>query len=149
MRLWHKDLVPVLPRKQLLSQWRECCAIASNIVNKGTPNHILVNKVLCYPIDNFNAYCKMVMMEMSRRGYIVSESVVTILFNNIETIRDRLGYTATKQPEVLFEDWHNERYFWQCYFNLQEKYDCDGITKEEWLPIEEKATDRLSNKVNT
>ena len=46
MRLWHKDLIPALPRKQLLAQWRECCAIASNIAKKGTPNHILVNKVL-------------------------------------------------------------------------------------------------------
>lgn len=25
MRLWHKDLIPYLPRQQLLGQWRECC----------------------------------------------------------------------------------------------------------------------------
>ena len=51
MRLWHKDLIPVLPRQQLLSQWRECCCIARNIVENGTPNHILVNKILDYPIN--------------------------------------------------------------------------------------------------
>lgn len=49
MRLWHKGLIRVLPREQLVAQWRECSAIAGNIKLKGTPNHILVNKVL-----NFN-----------------------------------------------------------------------------------------------
>ena len=31
MRLWHVDLIEVLPRKQLLSQWRECCCIARRV----------------------------------------------------------------------------------------------------------------------
>ena len=35
MRLWHKDLVTVLPRMQLLGQWRECCLIAKSIKGKG------------------------------------------------------------------------------------------------------------------
>jgi uncharacterized protein (TIGR02328 family) len=35
MRLWHKDLIPILPDKQLLGQWRECCLIAKNIKEKG------------------------------------------------------------------------------------------------------------------
>ena len=39
MRLWHKDLIDVLPRQQLISQWREICCIAKNIAEKGTPNH--------------------------------------------------------------------------------------------------------------
>lgn len=36
---------------------------------------------------------------------------------------------------VLFEGWHNERYLKQCYYNLQEKYDCGGISKEEWMKV--------------
>ena len=39
----------------------------------------------------------------------------------------------------LFSKWHNDRYFWQCYYNLQEKYDCGGITEEEWQKIKERA----------
>ena len=27
MRLWHQDLIPKLPRPQLLGQHRECCAL--------------------------------------------------------------------------------------------------------------------------
>ena len=38
MRLWHRDLIHYLPRQQLIAQWRECYAIASNIANKGTIN---------------------------------------------------------------------------------------------------------------
>lgn len=35
----------------------------------------------------------------------------------------------------LFAGWHNDRYYTQCYHNLEEKYDCGGITEEEWLKI--------------
>jgi len=45
LRLWSYQLLPYLPRQQLLSQWRECCCIAKSITEKGTPNHILVNKI--------------------------------------------------------------------------------------------------------
>ena len=30
MRLWHQDLIPKLPRPQLLGQHRECCALRGN-----------------------------------------------------------------------------------------------------------------------
>ena len=69
MRLWHKDLIPVLPDKQLLGQWRECCAIAKNIATKGTPNHLLVNKIMDYPIGHFYIYGVLVYTEMKARGF--------------------------------------------------------------------------------
>lgn len=71
MRLWHKDLISVLPRQQLLGQWRECCAIAKNIYTKGSPNHILVNKIMEYHIDNFILYSYKVYSEMFNRNYNV------------------------------------------------------------------------------
>lgn len=39
MRLWHKDLIifHILPNKQLVGQWRECCCIAKNIQDNKTP----------------------------------------------------------------------------------------------------------------
>ena len=40
----------------------------------------------------------------------------------------------------IFEHWHNDRYLCQCLYNLQEKYDCGGITKDEY--------DRLKNGFN-
>ena len=35
MRLWHTSLIKALPREQLVSQWRECSAIAGSIQTKG------------------------------------------------------------------------------------------------------------------
>ena len=34
MRLWHKDLITVLPRQQLIGQWRECCSIAKKLAKE-------------------------------------------------------------------------------------------------------------------
>ena len=69
MRLWHKDLVKVLPRFQILGQWRECCLIAKSISENGTPNHILVNKIMDYPIEHFYYYASHISDEMEKRGY--------------------------------------------------------------------------------
>jgi len=125
MRLWHKDLIPVLPRQQLLGQWRECCLIAKNIAEKGSPNHILVNRIMDYPIEHFTTYAWLVRSEMVKRGYKVDY----LKFHKWFLIHNRVDF------EELFKDWHNERYLTQCLFNLQEKFDCGGIPKEEWEKI--------------
>ena len=132
MRLWHKDLVTVLPREQLVAQWRECSAIAGSIMKNGTPNHLLVNKIMDYQISHFISYSLMIRGEMTRRGYRTMQSVedkITSLYPNYLLI-DKKG---------LFCDWHNARYFMQCYHNLEEKYDCGGITQEDWELIKHKA----------
>ena len=33
MRLWHEQLIPILPKNQLLGQHRECCAIRGDGMN--------------------------------------------------------------------------------------------------------------------
>lgn len=86
MRLWHKDLIDVLPRQQLLSQWRECCCIAKNIADNGTPNHILVNKILEYSHCDFINYCCKIIKEMNNRKYLISNSSVDKLFSNFRKI---------------------------------------------------------------
>lgn len=125
MRLWHKALIRVLPREQLIRAWRECSAIAGSIIKNGTPNHLLVNKVMDYPISHFISYSLMVRAEMTRRGYRTMQSVedkITSIYPNYLLI----------DKDKLFSDWHNARYFMQCYHNLEEKYDCGGITQEDW-----------------
>lgn len=130
MRLWHKDLIPVLPRKQLCSQWRECCAIAKAIKEKGTPNHILVNKILDSDELNFVSYCRLVYNEMTHRGYIVD-------WNKLERyLTCKYSEDKYKKKELIYVMWHDDRYLRQCYYNLQEKYDCCGISVEEWGKIE-------------
>ena len=133
MRLWHKDLIPYLPKLQLLSQWRECCCIAKNIADNGTPNHIL-NKIMEYPICDFSYYSNEVQREMMKRGYNVSEKSKNNFYMNFHKIN---GIREGNNKPMFF-DWHNERYLKQCLFNLQEKFDCGGIPKDEWKIIEDK-----------
>ena len=126
MSLWHKYFIPYLPRKQLTAQWRECCCIARNIYKNGTPNHILVNKILDYPDDEFNTYAMMVAKEMERRGYIVDKARFWRWRRDINTIIET----------TVFRGWHDQRYLRQCYYNLEEKYDRGGVSEEEWKIFE-------------
>ena len=129
MRLWHWKLIPALPREQLVAAWRELSAIAGNLNTKGTPNHILVNKVLDYPREHFISYALYVRQEMTRRGYRTMESV----WNKIYCTRESdYGEIEIVPLEDLFPGWHNDRYLEQCYFNLEEKYDCGGVA-QEWF----------------
>ena len=132
MRLWHKDLIQVLPRQQLLGQWRECCAIARNISEKGTPNHVLVNKVLDYPAAHLWKYGWLISQEMLRRGYKPD------YYRFEDWISEPAEEEKIPSQEELFKDWHNGRYLLQCLHNLQEKADCGAIPEEEW----ERITDR-------
>ena len=130
MRLWHKDLIPVLPRQQLLSQWRECCCIARNIAVNGTPNHLLVNKVLDYPLEHFCRYGFRVFKEMIRRGYKADWNKFSKWFKGF-------GFLSSEyEGDLLYATWHTDRYLLQCYYNMQEKYDCGGIPDDEWEKVE-------------
>lgn len=130
MRLWHKDLIPVLPRQQLLGQWRECCLIAKNIAEKGTPNHVLVNRVMEYPIEHFICYSALVACEMEMRGYRVDVSRIKKWIHIKLPVRENQKY--------IFAGWHNDRYLRQCLYNLQEKYDTGAIPDDEWKRIVDK-----------
>lgn len=134
MRLWHKDLIPVLPEKQLISQWREVCCIAKLLATKGTPNHILVNRVLDYSSVHFVEYCNLVIKEMEKRGHIIKEETYLNLTKNIQEAIDKDTFGIMFCNET-YEYWHNERYLKQCLYNLQEKWDCGGIPGDEWLKI--------------
>lgn len=130
MRLFHKDLIEVLPRQQLLGQWREL-----NSIFKLQNRHILINFVYDYDFGHLLGYTNMVIAEMEKRGYKINLDNADNYF--IPLIKENRGY---KMPfyECLFEEKMNERYLKQCLYNLQEKYDCGGITQEEWKKIEDK-----------
>lgn len=131
MRLWHIDLIPYLPRQQLLAQWRECMLIAKNLAKKGIPNHILVNKILDYPAWHFEEYGNLITDEMIKRGYKVTDE------SNFKFHGYIMSWTMSKGDakfyvDEIFKYWHNERYLIQCVHNLEEKYDCGGVSEEEW-----------------
>lgn len=127
MRLWHKDLLNVLPNKMLLSQWRELSAIVGSINKNGTPNHRLVNILLEYDKSHLFTYSNLVYDEMKKRNMSPQINV----YNKIN------DYCNSKliSKDILFNNWHNDRYYRQCYYNLEEKYDRGIISKEEWMVI--------------
>ena len=129
MRLWHKDLIAALPREQLVAQWRECSAIAGAIQKNGTPNHILVNYVL-NDLNSFVMYSYMVRQEMTKRGYRTMNNV----WDKIVSVVSDDNWKACAYTSV-FPNEHNDRYFYQCYYNLQEKYDRGGLSEADWEKI--------------
>jgi len=139
MRLWHKDLIPVLPGAQLVAQWRELSAIAGKILTDGTPNHILVNKVINFPMDDFITYAQLVRNEMTKRGYRTMDRV----WNKIVSVDehwDKVSY------DLLYDSWMNNTYLTICYYNLYEKFICHGIERQEWNKIEELYQNKIKGK---
>ena len=115
-------MIKVLPRQQLLSQWRELCSIYSK-----EDNHILINFVY-EDISSLKKYSDLVIQEFGRRGYKIGDQAMNkykIYFED-KSIED---------VEVIFSKKMNLRYFKQCYYNLEEKYDCGGIMFEEFEPL--------------
>lgn len=139
MRLWHKFLISALPREQLVAQWRECSAIAGSIQTKGTPNHILVNKVLDYDFDHFITYSKLIRDEMTSRNYRTMNSV----WDKIVSLKPNWEEVSF---DNLYREWMNNEYFVICYFNLLEKYRCSGIRLEDWTKISNLFSDFFPNK---
>ena len=125
MRLWHTDLIPVLPRQQLLGQWRELNCIFSKM-----PNHILIDFVYGEDEKHLYSYSCLVINEMKRRGYCVVSDRMNTYFSS------GCPYISNPFPNKM-----TDRYLRQCYYNLQEKYDCGGITEGEWTKIEEVCKD--------
>jgi len=69
MRLWHEEIIHLLPRNQLLGQHRECCALRGNGWGK---KHKTVDYVFLYSPYHLFVYHSLVMDEMEKRGYRVS-----------------------------------------------------------------------------
>lgn len=132
MRLWHISLIPVLPREQLVAQWRELSAIARSIKEKGTPNHLLVNFVMDYPMNHFISYAYYAQEEMNKRGYRTMDSV----WKKITSLVDNNDYNILPINEVYYKKM-DEKYLDICFYNLYEKYLCGGISDDDFIKINE------------
>lgn len=128
MRLWHPSLIEILPREQLVAQWRELSAIAGAIQKKGTPNHLLVNFVMDYDFDHFISYAYYIREEMTKRGYHTMNNV----WEKIISLKPDYTILPLKKVYARKMD-HN--YFYICWYNLYEKYLCGGIKDEDWMKI--------------
>jgi uncharacterized protein (TIGR02328 family) len=128
MRLWHKDLIPYLPKQQLVAQWRELNSIYVN-QNK----HILIDYVYGYSTDDLYIYSLYVIREMRKRDYKIKLENFCKYFN--ESDNDKINetiYSITGSLEFLnkyiemsetpFIVHHDKEYLKICCWNLWEKY---------------------------
>lgn len=145
MRLWHRDMIKHLPKQQLLGQWRELCCIAGLLAVDHTPNHILVNPIIEYPPEHFEAFCNIVIDEMRKRKLDVGDKALHQLQDHVRAWRlylnEDIPFNYIDRDwnidigEPIYDGWHTNRYLKQCYYNLEEKYDRGGIPDDEWLII--------------
>lgn len=133
MRLWHYKLIPFLPKKMLVSQWRELIAIKRQW-EKESLIHPLVRYVKGYDKSYYANYTNLVYFEMLKRNIKCKKIYM----------QEILTFTKTKEIDnsLLFKE-HDDEYLNICFYNLKEKYIRGIISEEEWkklnnLYIEEK-----------
>lgn len=126
MRLWHYVLLPVLPDKMIVSQWREIVAIKRQW-EKGTLNHGLVNYVKEHSKTDFLMYAVHVILEMEDRKIKVNKKL----------IKEILSFCSMLFFENTYPE-HDKIYLRECLYNLEEKARRGIISKKDWKKIYDK-----------
>ena len=134
MRLWHEELLPYLPRAQLLGQHRECCALRGLSWGK---KHAVVDYVFARPPECLVLYHLRVMMEMARRGYRVEPRWMSPDYRGrrcepreIDTAL--MAALAGRRP--VYPE-HTEEYRKECLANLLQK----GIDLSGSMPTQKRS----------
>ena len=117
MRLWHYEMIPILPRQQLLGQHRELAALRGNGWGK---KHSTINYVFLHPWEYLYQYHMLILKEMQRRGY------------HPDPRWEKFDYRG-KNCAALIIDWecrtrinkqypeHDKKYLHSCLKNLSAK----------------------------
>ena len=116
MRLWHEQIIHLLPKNQLLGQHRECCALRGNGWNK---KHKTVDYVFTYSPYNLFIYHSKIMDEMEKRGYRVSTEW------RDKNYRGQKAKSYSNLEEInistpIYKE-HNNDYLLECIENLARK----------------------------
>lgn len=117
MRLWHYKLLNSLPDLQFKGQLRELVAICGTIEKHGSPNHLLVNKILEFPKEDFATYIRYYLVCYEERYNKVPNSSKRLN----DFISKFLNVFPKQNPEGIFNTWHNNNYLRVCMANLYEK----------------------------
>ena len=132
MRLWHYELLPYLPDAQFKGQLRELVAIMHDWRDKGTTNHLLINKVMEYEKNELVRY------------YIYYETCYHERYGKWLNTKywGEFKEFQESQPDKkknYSKDWHNKEYLRVCMANLYEKHvfgvGKSRITDDEWTVL--------------
>jgi len=116
MRLWHEQIIHLLPKNQLLGQHRECCALRGNGWNK---KHKTVDYVFTYSPYNLFIYHSKIMDEMEKRGYIVSREWRDKNYRG-QKAESYSNLEETNISTPIYKE-HNNDYLLECIENLAGK----------------------------
>ena len=116
MRLWHEQIIHLLPKNQLLGQHRECCALRGNGWNK---KHKTVDYVFTYSPYNLFIYHSKIMDEMEKRGYRVSIEWRDKNYRG-QKAESYFNLEETNISAPIYKE-HNEEYLAECIENLATK----------------------------
>ena len=138
MRLWHKDLIPVLPTKWLVAQWRELSAISGRLYKVNSPKHALVEPIVYCDREHFIKYVDLVLEELKKRNVAIKNTVYSKICEQSETAFNTIKTKRCLEPynNEIYPKWHNDVYLIQCYYNLQEKFHCGILTQEEFNKVD-------------
>lgn len=126
MRIWDYRLLPYLSDLQFKGQLREITAIMRDWRDKGTINHLLINRVMDYPKGDLTSYFLLYDIEYGNR-YQKQHCELATEFVNFSK-----GDHFTVEP---FKGWHNKEYLRVCMANLYEKHHF-GIGKSRISDLE-------------
>lgn len=129
MRIFHYALIPYLPELQFRGQLRELVAIMHDWRDKGATNHLLINKVMEYPKNDFVRY----FIEYEKEYYARYGKRLDKQWKEFDNFSDDENDNKGK---AIFKDWHNKEYLRVCLGNLYEKHffgvGKSRISDEEW-----------------
>lgn len=129
MRLFHYALIPYLPELQFRGQLREIVAVMHDWRDKGHTNHLLINKVMEYPKNDFVKY-------FLHYEAIYHKRYGKRLTRQWEKFKAFDDTPLDKRSKGIFTGWHNKDYLRICMSNLFEKHKYgvgkSRITDEEW-----------------
>ena len=116
MRLWHEQIIHLLPKNQLLGQHRECCALRGNGWNK---KHKIVDYVFTYSPYNLFIYHSKIMDEIEKRGYTVSREWRDKNYRG-QKAESYSNLEETNISTLIYKE-HNSDYLAECIENLAGK----------------------------
>ena len=126
-RIWDYRLLPYLPDAQFKGQFRELVAIMHDWRDKGTTNHLLINRVMEYPKSEFVKYVHLYAYHYNKR------------YNKCVDLKEFAFFSGVEDANYPYEDWHNKEYLRVCMANLYEKHffgiGKSRITDEEWARL--------------
>lgn len=124
-KIWHKDFIIQLPDNMLLILYQNLADYACNpkVLKNVNPYKYKLNE---FNKSHFYNYCCEVYDELCKRRLDdVTENCINEYSEDIKNFvsdeEKQIG--ASISHEELFKGWHNDRYYKQCFYALQEMQD--------------------------